>query len=151
MSDDTAIWVATTSKGNTYTEHTGQFRLVPGERRPWVKLTEILGRESEYLTSLRLNYKGRTVHLPRLNFDRFDLNEVSRAPLSYSLCYHIEGTMDFDGGGLKQATFIELSAHYEDFVVSYIQDITGGNVAWIVVTDDRRVMAETPRRNTYYG
>lgn len=140
-------WIATLDDGTTAVENTGEWTLRPGERRPWVQFTEYLGREQLYLTSLRLNIDGRTVHMPRASFDRFDLNDVSRAPLSYSLCYHLEGEIDVEIGELVQTNFIELSAHYADFVVSYIQDTTDGDNSWIVVTDDRRVMAETPRRN----
>jgi hypothetical protein len=147
MSDDTARWVATLSDGSTVTEHAGDFKLVPGERRPWVRLNEFCAKNGLHLTSLRLNFKGRTVHLPRLGFDKFDYGDKSRAPLFYSLCYHLEGDMQMDSQELlKQTTFIELSAHYDDLVVSYIQDVTDGKNSWVVVTDDRRAMAESPRR-----
>jgi hypothetical protein len=141
---DSATWIATLSDGSTIAE--SDIKIVPGERMPWVKLTNHLGQSGLHLTSLRLNYKGRTIHLPRMNFDRFAYNTVSRAPLFYSLCYHVEGDIPIDTGIMKQTNFVELSAHYDDFVVSYIQDVSEGANSWIVVTDDRTGLAETPRR-----
>lgn len=143
---DVATWVATVNNGQTLTER--DFNLEPGQRKPWVQLTQLLGREGLYLTSLRLNYKGRTLHMPRTNFPKFGYEDISRAPLFYSLVYHVEGDMQFDNDVpfMEQTNFIELAAHYDGFMVRYIQDTTDGNNAWIVVSDDIRAVAETPRR-----
>lgn len=143
---DVATWVATLSDGRTLTER--DFQVEPGQRKPWVQLTELLVQNSNTLTSLRLNFKGRTIHMPRSNFGQFDYNDINRAPLSYSLCYHLEGDMTFgeEGELMKQTHYIELAAHYEGFMVRYIQDITDGNNSWVVVTDETRALAETPRR-----
>lgn len=141
---DVPTWIATLSDGSTVAEKDMSFE--PGQRKPWVQLTEKLGRDGQDLTSLRLNYKGRTIHMPRTTFDRFDYNGISRAPHFYSLCYHAEGTMDLSSGLLKQTDFIELCAHYGDFSVRFIQDVSEGANSWVVVTDDVQAMAETPRR-----
>ena len=142
-------WVATLSDGSTAVEHSGEFQVVPGKRTPWWRLTELLGERGLHLTSLRLNFQGRTIHMPRANFDRFDLNNVSVAPLFYSLCYHAEGEIDQITGHFEQTKFVELSAHYPEFDVSYIQDITNGNNSWIVVTQGRNPMAPTPPKQSH--
>lgn len=144
-----ATWVATLSDGSTVAEN--DFRVEPGLRKPWVQLTQKLGREKLYVTSLRLNLKGRTIHMPRLSLNgKFNYDEIYRAPLFYSMVYHLEGDMPFDRGpddqSLVQTHYVELAAHYDDYIVRYIQDITNGNNSWVVVTDERREMAETPRR-----
>jgi len=143
---DVATWVATLSDGTTIAEK--DFDITPGLRKPWVQLTQKLGREGLHVTSLRLNYKGRTVHLPRTSLNgKFGYDEIYRAPLFYSLVYHLEGDMHFGGEeSLVQTQYIELAAHFDGYMVRYIQDITNGNTSWIVVTDDKRAMAETPRR-----
>lgn len=136
-------WVATLSNGTTAVEHIGEYTVKPGERKPFVKLAEYLADNDLHLTSLRLNIKGRTIHMPRVNFDRFNLNEKSRAPLFYSLQYFLEAEMG--GGGLeKQTHFADLVAHYPAFDVHYIQDITDGNNSWVTVTENYTPMARTP-------
>jgi hypothetical protein len=142
---DVATWVATLSNGHTLTER--DFNVEPGQRKPWVQLTELLTNSGNTLTSLRLNFKGRTIHMPRANFGQFDYNDINRAPLCYSLCYHLEGDITFGNEGelMQQTHYIELAAHYGDFMVRFIQDITNGNNSWVVVTDEKRAMAETPR------
>lgn len=144
MSDDIATWVATLSDGSTVTEHTGQFQVIPGERKPWVRLCDYAAQNDLHLTSFRLNYKGRTIHMPRPKFDRFGLHENSRAPLSYSLQYHVEGEFGEDGS-FSQENFIDLAAHYQDLTVHYIQELDGNN-SWIVMTEGDLPLAESPRR-----
>jgi hypothetical protein len=145
MSDDTARWVATLSDGSTVAEHAGEFQIVPGERKPWIRLCQFAADNNLHLTSLRLNFKGRTIHLPRSKFDRFDMNESSRTPAFYALQYHLEGTFEEDGS-FSQTDFIDLAAHYDDFVVHYIQNITDANTSWVVVTNaDSEPLAPSPR------
>jgi hypothetical protein len=150
MSDESlepiAKWVATLSDGTTAVEHTGSFMLEEGKRKPWPRLTDYLAQNDLYLTSLRLNFLGRTIHLPRENFDKFNTGEINRPPLSYSLCYHIEAEAEYGSLALEETRFIELTAHYEDFAVSYVQDITGRLNSWVFVTEARDGLAETPRR-----
>lgn len=137
-------WVATISDGTTAAEHSGEYSIIPGKRKPWVRLTEDLHKKGLHLTSLRLNYDGRTIHMPRAKFDRFGLNSKSVPPEFYSLNYLIEGSLA-PGGVLEQDNFIDLVAHYNDFQVHYIQDIQNGNNAWVTITKDFLPMASTPR------
>lgn len=143
MADADVRWVATLSDGSTAVEHSGEYQIVPGERKPWVRLCEFAAENDLHLTSLRLNYKGRTVHMPRPKFDRFDFNENNRAPLSYSLQYHLEGEMN-DDGSFSQVHFIDLAAHYEQLTVHFIQELGGSN-SWVLVTEGDVPLAETPR------
>ncbi len=145
MTDADVRWVATLSDGSTAVEHSGEYQIVPGERKPWVRLTQFATENDLHLTSLRLNFKGRTIHMPREKLDRFALTDKTRAPLSYSLQYHIEAEIGFDGGGFIEKKFIDLAAHYEDFTVHYIQDTTDGNNSWVVVSENVERMAESPR------
>lgn len=140
-------WVATLSDGTTAVEHAGQYAVIPGERKPWVRLTQDLAYSDLHLTSLRLNFRGRTIHMPRANFDRFSLNDKSRAPLFYSLQHFLEGEMDGSGGGLIERHFIDLIAHYQSYEVHFIQDLQDGNTSWVLVTEGLIPMARTPLRN----
>lgn len=144
MSDDIATWVATLSDGSTVAEHSGEFQLIDGQRKPWVRLCSFAAEGDLHLTSLRLNHKGRTTHMPRSNFLRFGLE--SRAPLSYALEYKVEAEMGDDGtfGDTKQ--FIALVALFDKFEVHFIQDLQDGNNSWVAVTEGYLPMAETPRR-----
>jgi hypothetical protein len=140
--DSSIRWVATLSNGETAVEHSGDYQIIPGERKPWVRLTKFLVENDLYLTSLRLNFKGRTVHLPRPNFDRFGLNQLSKEPLFYSLQYNLEGEIK-NGGILEQKHFIDLVSHYDTYEVHFIQDLEG-HTSWVVVTEGYRSLAPTP-------
>lgn len=136
-------WVATVSDGSTVVEHTGEYSVIPGQRKPWVRLTEDLLGKNQHLTSLRLNLRGRTIHLPRANFDRFNLGGLSRTPSFYSLAYLHE--VEMSNSGANQTEFIDLVAHYDGYEVHYIQDITDGNNSWITVTQGYEPLAATPK------
>lgn len=124
-------WVATLSNGETAVERSGKFTVEQGEPTPWVRLVHFLGENDLWITSLRLNYKGRTIHMPRLTFDKFGLE--SKSPTHYSLQYHLEAIGEF-GTVMEQTIFMDLAAHYPDFAVHYIQDLTHANDSWVVVT-----------------
>jgi hypothetical protein len=142
MADADFRWVATLSNGTTFVEHTGDYRIIPGERKPWVRLCAFLAENDLHLTALRLEFKGRTIHLPQSDFDRFSLNARSKSPLYYSLQYHLEGTID-GSGQFSQGNFVDLAAHYEDYAVHFIQDVTNDYDSWVVVTDPE-ALAPTP-------
>jgi hypothetical protein len=143
---DNIRWVATLSDGTTAVEHAGEYTVVPGERKPWVRLASFLANNDLHLTSLRLNFRGRTIHMPRENFDRFNLGNVSRAPAFYSLQYLIEGNIDTASGIFSQQKFIDLIAHYDSFEVHYLQDLEKGDNSWVIVTEGLNTMAPTPRK-----
>lgn len=143
---DTVRWVATLSNGETAVEHSGEYTLEPGQRMPWVRLCEFLAQNDLHLTSLRLNFKGRTIHMPRANFDRFDMSK-SRPPLFYALEYKLEAEMGDDGTFGESKRFIDLIAFYDNFEVHYLQDLQEGNNSWVVVTQGYLPMAQTPRNN----
>jgi hypothetical protein len=106
-----------------------------------------LGDNDLTLTSLRLNFNGRTVHMPRPGFDKFGYADSTREPLFYSLSYHVEAEMDMGGGLLEQTLFMDLAAHYpNDMTVHYVQDVTGANNGWVVVTEGHQALATTPRK-----
>lgn len=138
-------WVATLSDGSTAVEHSGEYTVRPNERLPWVRLTKFAAENGLYLTSLRLNFNGRTIHMPRLNFDRFNLNDKSVAPLFYSIQYMIEGIM---GGeqAIESKYFVDMIAHYSTYDVHYIQDVTDGENSWINVTEGYTPSAPSPPR-----
>ncbi len=146
MSD--AQFVATLSDGTTIVEGDKDFKAELGKRTPWYRLTEHLARHDDlHITSLRLNLDGRTIHLPRTNFGRFDMNEYNRAPLFYALEYVLEGSTASDSDGNFSGTwdnekFVDLIAGFETFEVHYITSLSN-NTSWIVVTDRKPVMAST--------
>jgi len=120
-----AYWVATLSDGTTAVEHRGKFKVIRGERKPWVRLIKNLkGRK---ITSLRLRIGKRTIHAPK------EGKWQCKQPEYYSLCYHVEVEDVLSKG--KETHFIDLGAHYDNFTVHYIQDITQKNNSWVTVTD----------------
>ena len=137
-------WVANLSDGTTAVEKQGKWTLNQGERLPWVRLCYFAADNDLHLTSLRLNINGRTIHMPREKFIKFSMHERARAPEYYSVQYHIE-IEDPMSGDAKQTQFIDLAAHYADFAVHYIQDVTNSNDSWIVVTDPD-ALAPSPRK-----
>jgi hypothetical protein len=143
MTDATINWVATLSDGSTATEHSGEYTILSGERKPWVRLTRFLADNDLHLTSLRLNFRGRTIHMPRQNFGRFGLNEQSRPPLFYSLAYFLEGEIN-EAGEFGEKHFVDLVAHFAKFDVHYVHDLQEGNTSWVLVTEGYNPMAPTP-------
>jgi hypothetical protein len=137
-------WVATLSDGTTAVEHRGSWAVIPGKRKPWVRLCNFAAQEGLHLTSLRLNIDDKTIHMPRDKFDRFNLGKYSQSPKSYSLQYHLE--VDDLMAKRDSTEFVDLAAHYPLFTVHYIQDVTNGNNSWIVVTDGDTPMAISPSR-----
>lgn len=140
-----ARWIATLSDGSTIVENTEDWSIKPGEPLPWVRLCHFTADNNLHLTSLRLNYKGRTIHLPRAKFDKFGLDAIS--PLYYSLAYKVEAEMNLGGGAIDQTLFVDLVAHYQDFEAHYIQNVTTGNESWVVVTENLVPLAKTPQFN----
>lgn len=138
-----AQFVATLSDGTTAVEESGAWITNAGERKPWVRLTQFAGSSGLHLTSLRLNIDGRTIHLPRENFNRFELEGLT--PTYYSLSYKLE-VDDVATGNFSEKYFIDLAAHFDDLAVHYIQDTTVGNNSWIVVTTGDKPLAPSPRR-----
>jgi len=135
-------WVATLSDGTTAAEESGEWKEVPGEKKPWVRLVEFAGKNKLYLTSLRLNIDGRTIHMPRDAFDRFNFNETQMVPNSYSLTYHLEG--ELSGAIINEERFIDLAAHFDGFAVHYLQNITNPNLSWVIVSNGKGRMAQSP-------
>lgn len=133
-----AYWIATLSDGTTAIEYQGEWDLIPGQRKPWVRLIDQLQAEGKFITSLRLRVGKRTIHLPKPS-SRFE----SYCPLYYSLCYQAD--LDDALGSPVETHYVDLAAHFENFAVHYIQDITHGNTSWITVTAPD-ALAPSPRR-----
>lgn len=124
-------WVATTSNGEQVAEHKGNYTVIDGERKPWVRLCQNLATNGEHITSLRLwivdKHGQRTVNLPRLN-SRFKANTI---PDRYSIEYILEA--DDVLGATKQDEFIDVGTHYGNVSVHYIQQINDIANSWIEV------------------
>lgn len=135
-------FIATLSDGSTITEGSGEWTVQPGQRSPWIRLAQFATKNKLHLTSLRLDIDGRTVHMPRERFERFGLEGVE--PHFYSLSYQLE-VDNINSGGGKQSHFVNLTAHFDDFEVHYVQDVEG-TTSWIIVTRDFDAIAPTPRR-----
>lgn len=136
-----AKWICTLSDGSTAVEDSGNWQVVPGQRKPWVRVTEFAAQEGLHVTSLRLNIGGRTIHMPRDKFEKFDLQGLS--PDHYSVSYHLE--VDKVGTRAEAITdFISLAAHYPDFTIHYIQDTSTGNNSWVAVTKPHEALAPSP-------
>ena len=142
--NDEIRWIATLSDGSTAVEHRGEYQIVEGERKPWIRLCEFAANNGFHLTSLRLNFRGRTIHLPRATFDKFKMNETNVAPDFYSFQYHIE--VDDILGDMDTTEFVDLAAHYGELTVHYVQDVTDGNTAWVIVTTGDTPLAPSPAK-----
>lgn len=140
-----ATWVATLSDGTTAVEETGRWKTIPGERKPWVRLADFAHQKGLYLTSLRVNFDGRTIHLPREKFGRFGLEDHVLAPRYYSLEYCVEAEMNEQGSFGDEKLFIKLAAHFEDeLAVNLVQQLNDQDISWIVLTKGGSRMATTP-------
>lgn len=138
-------WIATLSDGQTAAEHSGEWTIKPGERKPWVRLCEYCKENGLYITSLRLNFNGKTVHMPRFNFDRFALNDLSRNPTHFSVQYHLE--VDDLWGAQDAKQFISLTAYFQGYEVHYFSDVADGNNSWVVVTEGYEPPIGSPPHN----
>ena len=132
-----AYWIVTTSDGNTYIEGR-DFPVIPGERKPWVRLVDKLATDGSFITSMRLQVGKQTVVLPTMS-GKFG----GYPPRYYSLCYHAE--IDDVLGNQTQSDFVDVAAHYENFAVHYVCDTSSGNTSWITVTDPD-ALAPSPDR-----
>lgn len=137
-----AAFVATLSDGSTVVEgKTDGFTHEPDLRQPWVRLCSFAAEEGLHLTSLRLNLNGRTIHLPKEQLHRFNLD--TRQPEAYAIQYYLE-LEDPLSGSPAQSNFVDYIALYEDFAVHYIQEIDG-NKSWVAVTEPDAMMP-SPRK-----
>lgn len=71
------------------------------------------------------------------------MQERIKPPIYYSLQYHHEAEMTLGGQVEQEWVYVDMAAHYPDFAVHFIQDVTNGDNSWIVVTDPD-AMAPTP-------
>lgn len=135
-------WVATLSDGTTKREHEGEYAIVPGERKPWVRLTRFLNDSGLHLTGLTLKFRDREVHMPEDQFQKLSMNGAKIvAPTSYSLQYMMEKELY---GGQAETYFVDLIAHYPEFEVHLVQNVSSGNESWVTVTQGFQSMAQTP-------
>lgn len=68
--------------------------------------------------------------------DRFGFNESNLKPLRYSLCYHLERDDILGEGGGTDELFIDLAAHYDQFTLHYIHNITNDSESYMVISDN---------------
>lgn len=132
MKPTEVTWIATVSDGTTIAEHEGQYEIIPGERKPWVRLCQSLRAEGKHLTSLRLRIGDRAIHLPRSQGRFSTKNPV--APDFYSLEHIVE--LDGIGGDQSQSDFLDAAAHYEGYSVHFITQVDDITNAWVEVRDN---------------
>jgi len=142
--DHDGHWVATLSDGTTAVEHRGEWKVEPGQRKPWIRLCNFTADNGLHLTSLRLQFRGRTIHMPRETLYKFGMEERARVPLRYAVQYHLE-VDDVLSGNPTGDIFVDFAAIYDTFAVHYIQDVSNGRDSWIVVTDPYET-APSPKR-----
>lgn len=126
--DNTTHWVATLSDGTVAVEHKGDWQIIEGERKPWVRLCQLLQDKNLHITSLRYNANGQTYHAPRLN-DRF--MHGGDHPISYSIQYIFERDEGIDG--VREFNAVDIGAQYEGFSVNQIIELGGQRTSWVQV------------------
>lgn len=133
-------WVATLSDGTQEWEHEGEYEVLPGERLPWVRLTENLRDRDQHLVSLDLVIDGKWIHLPSREWSQFSTGKIL-LPIFYSLSYIVESEILM--GIQHSESYIDVVAHFENFQVHLIVNAEDEET-WIQVSEDFNPMAPTP-------
>lgn len=135
-------FVATLSNGTTAAEHTEQWQLIDGARKPIVRLCQFLAENNLFVTSLRYNANGQTYHIPKLD-TRF--NKGGLQPDHYSTEYIYERDEGFEG--VTEKLFVDLGAFYGDVSVHTIFEVGGQHTLWVQVRNKYRPMLLLPAIN----
>lgn len=131
-------WIASLSDGTTANEHHGDYTVIDGERKPFVRLCNFLLREKLHLTSLRYNANGTTYHAPKLD-QRWNKGGIH--PTGYSLEYVAE--IEEDVSGVRsQALYVDIAAIYSDISVHTIIEIGDQQQVYTQVRQGYKPMAE---------
>lgn len=138
MENTTHHWVATLSDGTVAIENKGDWSVVEGERKPWVRLCDHLVKNNLHITSLRYNANGTTYHAPRLN-DRF--MHGGEHPETYSIQYIYE--RDEGSDGVTETQLVDIGAQYEGFSVNQVIELDdqSNGKSWVQVRRDFVPMA----------
>jgi hypothetical protein len=136
--DATHGFVATLSDGTTVAEHTGEWTIVEGARKPWVRLCDYLLENKLYITSLRYNINGVTYHAPKLD-TRFEKGGIH--PKGYSLEYIYEREEGFMPVGVTEFLAVDVGAYYGGPSVHQIVEVGGQKTAWMQVRNEYKPMA----------
>ena len=118
-------FVATLSNGTTAAEHSEQWDIIEGARKPIVRLSQYIAENNLFVTSLRYNANGQTYHMPKLD-TRFE--EGGLQPDHYSVEYIYERDEGFDG--VTEKLFVDLGAFYGEVSVHTIIEIGGQQNMW---------------------
>ena len=121
-------FVATLSNGTVAAENNGMWTVIPGERKPWVRLQQYCADNDLHITSLRLNVDGQTYHLPKID-TRFNTGALH--PDSYSIQYI--GEVEQDG---TTNNLIDVGAYYGDVSVHLMCELDGQHTSWTQVRQD---------------
>lgn len=123
-------WIVTLSDGSVLHEGEGEYTIIPGERKPFVRLVEKLKQEGKSIHSLSVDVDGKVTHLPGFGPGPF----ATKKPSYFSLCYRYEADQIL--GNMKEKHLVDIGAHYDTFAVHYIHDITNGLESWVTITDN---------------
>ena len=139
-------FVATLSDGTVAAEHSGQWVVIDGERKPWVRLGDYLLQNGLHVTSLRYNANGTTYHAPKLD-TRFE--KGGQEPDWYSLEYIIE--VEEGPNGREEMHLVDIGAYFGDVSVHQIIELGGQETSWVQLRKNYKAMAYVAGREVAKG
>lgn len=136
-------FVATLSDGTVAAEHQDNWAILPGERKPWVRLAQHLAQEGLHVTSLRYNANGQTYHAPKLD-TRFE--KGGRAPDHYAIEYILE--REESPGSVVERLFVDIGAYYGNASVHMLIELGGQQSVWTQLRNGYAAMQKAPAAPT---
>ena len=127
-------WKALLSDDSIVVEHEGEYTERLGERLPWPRLIEFLNKNALYIKQLDLEIDNKIIHLP------FEC-KFSKKPSFYSFQHILE--VDNILSGHQITEFIDIAAHFKDFVVHYITNINDAE-SWVTISDPFDAISPSP-------
>ncbi len=113
-------FVATLSNGTTVAEHHGDYTVIAGERKPFVRLCTFVAENGLYLTSLRYNANSTVYHAPKLD-QRWEKGGLH--PDRYGIEYIVE--LEEGPQGREECHYVDVAAYYGDMSVHTIIELGG--------------------------
>jgi hypothetical protein len=128
-------WIAVLSNGEVIKEGEGDFQLIAGERKPWVRLCSYLSANNLHINDLALEVDDTIMQL------------FTEIPDFYAIQYQATGILDADGS-FSQEHCIDIGGFYGTSSVHYVHNTTTNEGHWEQRHDELPLMP-SPKRT--YG
>jgi hypothetical protein len=123
-------WIAKLSDGQEAIEHSEKWRVLPGQRNPWVRLVKYAEDHKLHIEELSVEVDGRRTNLPKAA-DR----------------YSVQYSTEIDLIDQQKRHFVDLTTHYDQFEIHYVFEIEGKKESWIQVTQGYEPLCPSPYKN----